>query len=58
MALAVLITKLMSGSRYLFSGVGTQRIKASHSVARLKSVVALKPVSRAATILSAGMCSI
>lgn len=39
----VLMTKLRSGSRWLFSGVGTQMIRASASAVRAKSVVASSP---------------
>ena len=54
----VLMIKEMSGSLYLFNGVGTQRMSASTSPVRLKSIVASNRDFRAEAISSGEMCSI
>jgi len=57
-ALAVFSMYVMSGSRFAFSGVGTQRISASACAALRKSIVAANGFSArvALEIRSAAMC--
>ena len=57
MALPVSRMKEISGSRFLFSGVGTQMMTASTSLMRLKSVEAENfPALTASATAPAAMC--